>query len=73
MKQLNVGKDGEEGFSKELGAAYKILEKVWGKLVPKPMFLSESISGGVCFLGLQLGQDPKKGMMFPAGAMSSSV
>jgi hypothetical protein len=57
MKQFDVGKDGEEGFNKELGAYVK-LQKVWGTLVPKPMFLSESISGGVCFLGLQLGRDP---------------
>ena len=29
---------------------------MWGKLVPEPLFLSESPSGGVKFLGLQPGR-----------------
>jgi hypothetical protein len=28
------------------------------ELVPQPMFVSESVSGGRWFLGLQLGRDP---------------
>eukprot|EP00980_Cylindrotheca_fusiformis_P004560 scaffold975_cov90-Cylindrotheca_fusiformis.AAC.3 len=57
MKQFDVGKDGDSGFNKEV-EAYRKLQEVWGVLVPKPLFLSESISGGVQFLGLQLGRDP---------------
>ena len=29
---------------------------MWGVLVPRPIFLSESYSGGVLFLGLQIGR-----------------
>ena len=38
--------------------AYRRLQKEWGVLVPTPLFLSESITGGVQFLGLELGRDP---------------
>lgn len=34
------------------------LYDVWGVLVPRPIFVSESFTGGVQFLGLQLGRDP---------------
>eukprot|EP00980_Cylindrotheca_fusiformis_P008187 scaffold1736_cov127-Cylindrotheca_fusiformis.AAC.1 len=45
MKQFDVGKDGDNGFNKEV-EAYRKLQEAWGVLVPKPLFLSESISGG---------------------------
>ena len=54
LKQFDVGKDGVEPFEEEI-AAYKRLEEVWGKLVPRPYFVSESPSGGVKLLGLELG------------------
>ena len=54
LKQFDVRKDGIEGFAYEV-AAYERTEPVWGKLVPKPYFLSETPSGGVKLLGLQLG------------------
>jgi hypothetical protein len=54
LKQFDVGKDGIEGFENEI-AAYERTEEVWGKLVPKPYFVSETPSGGVKLLGLQLG------------------
>ena len=60
MKQFDVGRDGTEWLDKEF-AAYLKLKDVWGVLVPKPMFLAESVSGGVMFLGLQLGRDPSEG------------
>ena len=34
-----------------------MLQKAWGILVPRPMFLSESFSGGRLYLGLQLGRE----------------
>ena len=39
-------------------AAYTRLQDAWGRLVPEPMFLSESPSGAIRYLGLQLGRDP---------------
>ena len=45
----------DTGFQKEL-MAYERTRDVWGKLVPKPYFISESPSGGVMLLGLQLGR-----------------
>ena len=33
-----------------------LLQKAWGILVPQPLFLSESFSGGRLFVGLQLGR-----------------
>lgn len=54
LKQFDVGKDGIEGYENEL-AAYERMEKLWGEVVPKPYFVSETPSGGVKLLGLQLG------------------
>jgi hypothetical protein len=59
MKQFDIGKRGEVPYKKEI-AAYMRLRDAWGKLVPQPMFLSESPSGGVKFLGLQLGREPNE-------------
>jgi hypothetical protein len=55
VKQFDVGRDGDENFDKEV-CAYARTRSVWGKLVPEPLFLSESPSGGVKFLGLQPGR-----------------
>ena len=60
LKQFDVGKGGYESFDKEV-AAYIALEPVWGTLVATPLFLSESWSGLVKFIGLQLGRDPLPG------------
>jgi hypothetical protein len=57
MKQFDIGRDGDEYFCKEI-KAYVILKKAWGELVPQPIFVSESYSGGILFLGLQLGREP---------------
>ena len=54
LKQFDIRKDGLKRFENEI-AAYLRLEKVWGKLVPRPYFISEAPSGGVKLLGLQLG------------------
>jgi hypothetical protein len=59
MKQFDMGKGGEAPYKKEI-TAYMRLRDAWGKLVPQPMFLSESPSGGVKFLGLQLGRMPNE-------------
>ena len=53
MKQFDIGQDGDVYFVKEV-RAYMLLQRAWGVLVPRPMFLSESYSGGVMLLGLQL-------------------
>lgn len=58
MKQFDVGRRSETWFDKEIDAYIK-LQDVWGELVPRPLFVSESFTGGVRFLGLQLGRDPK--------------
>jgi hypothetical protein len=60
LKQFDVGKDGYEYFDKEI-AAYLALEAVWGSLVATPLFVSESWSGWIKFIGLQLGRDPLPG------------
>jgi hypothetical protein len=59
MKQFDMGKGGEAPYKKEI-AAYMRLRDAWGILVPQPMFLSESPSGWVKFLGLQLGREPNE-------------
>jgi hypothetical protein len=59
MKQFDIGKLGDAPYRKEI-SAYIRLQDAWGKLVPKPIFLSESPSGGVKFLGLQLGRMPNE-------------
>ncbi|KAL3907407.1 MAG: hypothetical protein SGILL_008889, partial [Bacillariaceae sp.] len=61
LKQFDVGKgDGNESFQNEV-AAYLSLESVWGSLVATPLFVSESWSGLIKFLGLQLGRNPLPG------------
>ena len=59
LKQFDVDKTGDS-FCNEL-QAYSALQEAWGRLVPKAYFLSQSWSGGVLFLGLQLGRQPKPG------------
>jgi hypothetical protein len=56
LKQFDIGRDGDTYFEKEI-QAYMLLQKAWGVLVPRPLFLSESFSGGRLFLGLQLGHE----------------
>ena len=56
MKQFDIGRNGDKYFVKEI-RAYMLLKDVWGILVPRPIFLSESYSGNVMFLGLQLGHE----------------
>jgi hypothetical protein len=56
MKQFDIGKHGDKHFVKEI-RAYVLLKNVWGILVPRPIFLSESYSGNIMFLGLQLGHE----------------
>ena len=60
LKQFDVGKDGYEYFDSEV-AAYLALESVWGSLVATPLFVSESWSGWIKFIGLQLGWGPLPG------------
>lgn len=55
-----MGKDGYEYFDSEV-AAYLALESVLGSLVVTPLFVSESWSGWIKFIGLQLGRDPLPG------------
>jgi hypothetical protein len=57
MKQFDIVRDGDAYFKKEL-CAYLELKTAWGILVPRPIFVSESKSGGRLFLGLQLGREP---------------
>ena len=57
LKQYDLGKGGYEAYHKEL-AAYTRLKDEWGRLVPEPLFVSKSLSGGILYLGLELGQDP---------------
>ena len=58
MKQFDIGRQSEAYFSQEINA-YMKLQDVWGVLVPRPVFVSESFTGGRLFLGLQLGRDPE--------------
>ena len=60
LKQFDIGKDGYEYFDKEI-AAYLALKDAWGKLVTTPLFVSESWSGWIKFIGLQLGRNPEPG------------
>jgi thiamine kinase-like enzyme len=57
MKQYDVSKSDETCFylQNEM-RAYAMLQDVWGVLVPKPIFVSESLTGTVVFFGLQLGR-----------------
>jgi hypothetical protein len=55
VKQFHIGEGGRVGLKKEL-CAYARTRCVWGTLVPEPLFLSQTPSGGVILLGLQLGR-----------------
>jgi hypothetical protein len=59
LKQFDLSKGGEPRFQSEATSYFK-LQEAWGKLVPRPFFLSESASGKVTFLGMQLGRDVTK-------------
>jgi hypothetical protein len=60
LKLFDVGKDGYEFFDREV-EAYLALQAVWGSLVPTPLFVYESWSGWITFIGLQLGREPVPG------------
>jgi hypothetical protein len=60
LKQFDVRRqDGLDAFQREI-LAYSRLADAWGKFVPTPLFWSESPSGGVQFLALQLGRKLKE-------------
>jgi hypothetical protein len=59
MKQFDVGRDGNDHYAKEI-VAYSLLYDGWGILVPRPIFLSQSTSGGRVYLALQLGREPNE-------------
>jgi hypothetical protein len=61
LKQFDVRTTaGQSAYDTEL-LAYSRLQDAYGKFVPKPMFLSESPSGGVQFLALQMGREVRAG------------
>ena len=57
LKPFDLGKGGYEPYHKEL-AAYARLQDAWGRLTPEPLFVTESLSGNILYLGLELGRDP---------------
>ena len=57
LKQFDLRKGGYDAFHREM-AAYTRLQDAWGRLVPEPVFVSESPSGAIRCLGLELGRDP---------------
>ena len=71
LKQFDAGMDGMKGFDNEI-AAYARTKEVWGKLVPTPYFVSETPSGGVKLLGLQLGL-PIDDTLVPGNEMSKQL
>ena len=56
LKQFDMRKGGYDAFRREL-AGYARVQSAWSRLVPRPMFVSESPSGGIRYLGLELGRD----------------
>jgi hypothetical protein len=56
VKQFDLTKNAR-AYEMEL-EAYNRLQDDWGILVPRPFFISESPSGNVRFLGMQLGRPP---------------
>ena len=63
LKQFDLRKGGYDAFQREM-AAYTRLQDAWGRLVPEPMFVSESPSGAIRYLGLELGRDPSASKYF---------
>jgi hypothetical protein len=61
VKQFDLWNNAE-AYETEIEAYYR-LKDVWGELVPTPYFLSESWSGNVRFLGMQLGQSTSESTM----------
>jgi len=57
VKQFDLDKGGEEAYENEV-AAYMRMRDAWGELVPEPLFVSESWTRGIKYLGLQLGREP---------------
>jgi hypothetical protein len=57
MKQYDTGRDGCKNYNNEL-LAYMLLRDVWGILVPRPIFLSESCF--IKYIGYQLGREPNE-------------
>ena len=55
LKQFDLSKS-EKAYYKELDA-YLAVKEAWGRLVPRLYFVSESWSGGVVFIGMQLGKN----------------
>lgn len=55
LKQFDIGRDGKVPYEQEI-EAYARTERAWGNLVPEPLFLSHAPTGGIQFLGLQLGR-----------------
>lgn len=60
VKQFDITKN-FRSYEREV-LAYKQLESVWGKLVPKPELISASPSGNVRYLGMTLGTSPEGGV-----------
>ena len=56
VKQFDLSKN-FEGYKREI-EAYKHLRAAWGELVPRPQFLSASLTGNVRFLGMTMGDVP---------------
>lgn len=61
VKQFDVRRPGAYNFFKKEVAAYNLLQAAQGILIPKALFLSTSVCGGVKYLGLQKGRDPRAG------------
>ena len=58
VKQFDLGRPGGmDSFCKEI-EGYELLRDEQGILIPKALFLTESVGGGVKYLGLQRGRDP---------------
>ncbi|CAB9531454.1 unknown protein [Seminavis robusta] len=60
LKQFDIGKDGYGYYNNEI-KGYMAVEGAWGELVTRPLFVSDSWSGSVKFIGLHLGRNPAPG------------
>jgi len=56
VKMFDIGKDGVNRFQQEL-KTYRMAQELQGKAIPTLMFISESPSGNVVVLGLELGAE----------------